>query len=278
VRKAVGGGGSQDAQRQGAFAELMQRSVPSYRQLAVASVRGGAGKTTMAALVATELARHRADRVLAVDADAELGSLPLRLGVHAERSLFDLAGTSPRTFEEAAPFLSRTADGLWVMSSTRGGRIAGEFTLETFQTALGAVSRYVSAAVVDCGAGILTEVNRGILAHAHGLVLVTPGTVDGALSARGALEWFAANNQQGLLSRTVIAMVSHAPQVGADLERAQQMLTAWGLPVVHVPYDRHAATGSSLDMSKIAGATRSAVNRIVHEVFARSLAAPGAPR
>ncbi|XVQ11681.1 MinD/ParA family ATP-binding protein [Spirillospora sp. CA-255316] len=278
VRKAVGGSAGQDAQQQAAFAELMQRSVPSYRQLAVASVRGGAGKTTMAALVATELARHRADRVLAADADAELGSLPLRLGVHAERSLFDLAGTNPRSFEEAAPFLSRTADGLWVMSSTRGGRIAGEFTLDTFQTALGAVSRYVSAAVIDCGAGILTELNRGILAHAHGLVLVTPGTVDGALSARGALEWFAANNQQGLLSRTVIAMVSHAPQVGADLERAQQMLTAWGLPVVHVPYDRHAATGSALDMTKIAGATRSAVNRIVHEVFARSLSAPGAPR
>src|SRR5690606_20917471 len=133
-----------------------------------------------------------------------------------ERSLFDLAGTNPRSFEEAAQFLSRTADGLWVMSSTRGGRIAGEFTLDTFRTALNAVSRYVSAAVIDCGAGILTELNRGIIAHAHGLVLVTPGTVDGALSARGALEWFAANNQQPLLSRTVIAMVSHAPQVGAD--------------------------------------------------------------
>jgi MinD-like ATPase involved in chromosome partitioning or flagellar assembly len=278
MRKAVGGSASQDAQQQAAFAELMRQSVPSCRQLAVASVRGGAGKTTMAALLATELARHRADRVLAADADAELGSLPLRLGVHAERSLFDLASTSPRTFEEAAQFLTRTSDGLWVMSSTRGGRIAGEFTLSTFQTALGAVTRYLSAVVVDCGAGILTELNRGILTNSHGLVLVTPGTVDGALSARGALEWFAGNDQQDLLARTVIAMVSHAQQVGADLDRAQQMLTAWGLPVVHVPYDRHAATGSALDMTKVGGNTRSAVNRIVHEVFARSLSAPGASR
>ncbi|WP_395108968.1 hypothetical protein [Actinomadura sp. SCN-SB] len=278
VRKAVGGGGAQNAQQEAAFAELMRQSVPSCRQLAVASVRGGAGKTTMAALVATELARHRADRVLAADADAELGSLPLRLGVHAERSLFDLATTHPRTFEEAAQFLSRTPDGLWVMSSTRGGRIAGEFTLSTFQTALSVVTRYLSAVVVDCGAGILTELNRGILKSSHGLVLVTPGTVDGALSARGALEWFAGNNQQDLLPRTVIAMVSHAQQVGADLDRAQQMLTAWGLPVVHVPYDRHAATGSALDMTKVGANTRSAVNRIVHEVFARSLSVPGTSR
>src|SRR5690606_33295762 len=83
VRRAVGGG-SRDAREMAAFTELMQRQVPSTRQIAVASVRGGAGKTTMAALVATELARHRPDRVLAADADAELGSLPLRLGVRSQ--------------------------------------------------------------------------------------------------------------------------------------------------------------------------------------------------
>ncbi|MUN34996.1 AAA family ATPase [Actinomadura litoris] len=272
VRRVVGGGGGA-AREMAAFAELMRHSVPGARQIAVASVRGGAGKTTMAALVATELARHRADRVLAADADAELGSLPLRLGVRSQLSLFELAGQNPRTFEEAAQFLSRTPDGLFVLSSTRDGRIAGEFTLETFQSALNAVGRYVAATVVDCGAGILTELNRGVIAGSHGLVLVTPGTVDGALSARGALEWFAGNDQQAVLPRTVIAMVSHAPQVGADLERAHQMLTAWGLPVVSVPYDRHLATGGSLDMSKISAAARAAVIRVVHEVFSRSLSA-----
>ncbi|MFS2295699.1 MAG: MinD/ParA family protein [Actinomadura sp.] len=275
-RRAVGGG-SRDAREMAAFSELMQRQVPSTRQIAVASVRGGAGKTTMAALVATELARHRPDRVLAADADAELGSLPLRLGVRPQLSLFDLAGQNPRSFEEAARFLSRTTEGLFVLSSTRGGRIAGEFTLDTFQDALSQVARYVGAAVIDCGAGILTELNRGVIAASHGLVLVTPATVDGALSARGALEWYAGNDQSGLLRRTVIAMVSHAPQVGADLQRAHQMLAAWGLPVVFVPYDRHLATGGSLDQTKISAAARTSVIRIVHEVFGRSLGVPGTP-
>ncbi|WP_245623297.1 MinD/ParA family ATP-binding protein [Spirillospora albida] len=257
VRNAMGGGG-REARDRAAFAELMQRPVPSSRRIAIASVRGGAGKTTMAALVATELARHRADRVLAADADAELGSLPLRLGVRPQLSLFDLAAQPPRTFEEAERFLTRTPHGLYVLSSTRGGRIAGEFTLDTFQTALSAVSRYVAATVVDCGAGILTEVNRGVIAGSHGLVLVTPGTVDGALSARGALEWFAANNQQELLPRSIIAMVSHAPQVDADLRRAHEMLTAWGLPVVFVPYDRQLATGGPVDVDRVSAAARTA--------------------
>ncbi|MFG2084970.1 MULTISPECIES: MinD/ParA family protein [unclassified Spirillospora] len=274
VRNAMGGG-AREARERAAFADLMQRSVPSARQIAVASVRGGAGKTTMAALLATELARNRPDRVLAADADAELGSLPLRLGVRPQLSLFDLAAHNPNTFQEAEHFLTRTPDGLYVLSSTRGGRIAGEFTLEMFQTALSSVSRYVAATVVDCGAGILTEVNRGVVSSSHGLVLVTPGTVDGALSARGALEWYANNDQGGPLSRTVIAMVSHAPQVGADLQRAHQMLAAWGLPVIFVPYDRHLATGSSVDLSKVSAAARTAITRIVHEVFSRSLAAGG---
>ncbi|MFI6514786.1 hypothetical protein ACIBF1_04405 [Spirillospora sp. NPDC050679] len=271
MRKAVGASGATGIKTQAELVEMLQRPVAGYRQLAVASVRGGAGKTSMAALVATELARHRADRVLAVDADAELGSLPLRLGVRTELSLFDLAGRQPRTFEEAAQFLARTESGLWALSSTRGGRIAGEFTVDTFQSALSALTRYFAAVIVDCGAGILTELHRGILAHTHGLVLVTPGTVDGALSARGALEWFAGNGQQALIARTVIAMVSHAPQAGADLDRARQMLTEWGVPVVHVPYDRHLATGGALDLSKVGADTGTAVGRIAAEVFARSI-------
>ncbi|WP_018653677.1 hypothetical protein [Actinomadura flavalba] len=278
VRKAVGATGSHDAATQAEIAALLQRPVPSYRQIAVASVRGGAGKTSISALLASELARNRTDRVLAVDADAELGSLPLRLGVRSELSLFDLAGRQPRTFEEAAHYLARTEAGLWVLSSTRGGRIAGEFTIETFQTALASLSRYFAAAVVDCGAGILTEVHRGILGQTHGLVLVTPGTADGALSARGALEWFAGNGQQALLARTVIAMVTHAPQVGADLERAREMLSAWGLPVVNVPYDRHLAAGGALDPAKLGDATRAAAGQIAAEVFARALGGGGVVR
>ncbi|MDL4772849.1 MinD/ParA family ATP-binding protein [Actinomadura xylanilytica] len=278
LRRAVGGSGGAGFKDQAEIVELLRRPVPSYRQLAVVSVRGGAGKTTISALVASELARHRTDRVIAIDADAELGSLPLRLGVRAERSLFDLAGQQPRSFEEAAQFLTRNAAGLWVLSSSRGGRIAGEFTIDTFQAAVGALSRYVSAAVVDCGAGILTELHRGILATTHAQVLVTPGTVDGALSARGALEWFSNNGQSALLSRTVIAMVTHAPHGGADLDRAGQMLSSGGLPVVYVPYDRHLAVGGALDLTKVSEATHTAVTRVVAEVFARSFGPAGVAR
>ncbi|TDD62768.1 hypothetical protein E1293_43775, partial [Actinomadura darangshiensis] len=269
VRKAVGASGQ--IRNQAEISDYLRRPVGGFRQITVVSVRGGAGKTTVAALLATELARHRTDRVIAMDADAELGSLPLRLGVRSEMSLFELAAQRPRSFEEAARYMQQTRDGLWVLAATRGGRITGEFGYDTFQAAFSAVSRYVSIAVTDCSAGILTDLHKGILGQSHSVVLVTPGTVDGALSARGALEWFAQGGQQRLLPRTVIAMVSHAPQIGADLTRATQMLTAWGTPVVHVPYDRHVAAGSAFDMTRLGEGAQAAVSRIAYEAFARSL-------
>lgn len=277
VRKAVGASAADEVRMSADVEAVLTRQVPSSRQIAVTSIRGGAGKTTVAGLTATVIAQHRQDRVLAVDADSGLGSLPLRLGVHTERSLHDLAASSPRTFEEASRFLGRNADGLWVLSGTAGGRITHELDLNTFKVAAGQMSRYFSAMVVDCGAGLLPELQRGILAGAHAQVMVTPGTVDGALSARGALEWQARNGYQHLLTRTVIAFVTHTPHVDADLTRAAQLLSGGGMPVVHLPYDRHLATGTAVESARIGQETRAAATRVALEAFTRATSVPDQP-
>lgn len=221
----------------------------------------------MAALTATVLAQYRRDRVMAVDADAELGSMPLRFGVNPGLSLHDLASARPRSFEDAARFLSRTREGLWVLSGTAGGRIAAELDLATYQATAGSMIRYFAAMVVDCGAGILPELQRGILAEAHAQVMVVPATVDGALSAQGSLEWLARNGYDHLLSRTVIAFVTHTPHADADLARAGRMLSAGGRPVVHMPYDRHLAAGTSIESARIGQGSRAAAIRIAVEAF-----------
>jgi MinD-like ATPase involved in chromosome partitioning or flagellar assembly len=271
VRRAMGTSQADEIRKTADVEKVLSRPVPSARQIAVTSIRGGAGKTTVAGLTATVIAQYRKDRVLAVDADSGLGSLPLRLGVRTERSLHDLVEHLPRGFDDAAPFLGRTADGLWVLSGTAGGQITHELDLDTFRTAAGAMSRYFSALVIDCGAGLLPELQRGILAEAHAQVLVTPGTVDGALSARGALEWQARNGYQHLLTRTVIAFVTHTPHVDADLTRAAQLLSGGGMPVVHMPYDRHLATGTAVESARIGQETRAAAIRVALEAFARAI-------
>jgi MinD-like ATPase involved in chromosome partitioning or flagellar assembly len=270
VRRAVGAAAANEIRRTADVESVLSRPVSSCRQIAVTSIRGGAGKTTVAGLTATVISQYRQDRVLAVDADSGLGSLPLRLGVRPARSLHDLTAANPRTFEEVTPFLSRTADGLWVLSGTAGGHITHELDLDTFKSAAGRMTRYFSALVIDCGAGLLPELQRGILGDAHAQVMVTPGTVDGALSAQGALEWQARNGYQHLLTRTVVAFVTHTPHVDSDLTRAAQLLSGGGMPVVHMPYDRHLATGTAVESARIGQETRAAAIRVALEAFARA--------
>lgn len=270
MRKAVGGGAAADAREQAELHDLMVRPVSTCRQIAVVSVRGGAGKTTLAALTATAIADIRGDRVLAVDADSALGSLPLRLGVRAEHTVQDLASRTPRSWDEAAPFLARAQENLWVLPGSLEGRMTAELDLTTFRTAVGGLGRYFSTAMIDCGAGVLGALQRGILETSHAQLLVTPGTVDGALSARGALDWFVANGNAALLQRTVIVLVTHSPHADADLERVREMLGTGGLPVIHLPYDRHVAAGTPIDTARLAATTRTAATRIAAEVFTRS--------
>ncbi|WP_312881445.1 MinD/ParA family ATP-binding protein [Actinomadura alba] len=269
VRKAVGASAAHDVRQLAELVNWIRRPLPSCRQIAVTSIRGGAGKTTVSALTAALIAEYRGDRVLAVDADSGLGSLPLRLRARTERSLHDLARVRLNSFEEAGPYLGRAAETLWVLPATTAGRVSTDLELDTFRAGIGNLTRYFSAAVIDCGAG-LGELQRGILTGVHGQIIVAQGTADGALSTRSTLEWMVGNGYGGLLPRTVIALVTHSPHVDSDLERARQMLSAGGMPVVHVPYDRQLATGAAIDMRRISEGSRVAATRIAAEILARS--------
>jgi MinD-like ATPase involved in chromosome partitioning or flagellar assembly len=275
MRKVVGTTAANDIREMADLNGRLIRPVSTCRQIAMVSVRGGAGKTTLAALIATVIAEHRNDRVLAVDAETGFGSLPLRLGATPQKSVHDLASAHPRTWDESSSYLTQVAQRLWVLSGTTGGRLERELDLDTFRSAFGGLGRYFSASVIDCGAGILGDLQQGILATAHAQLLVTPATVDGAYSARSAVEWFQANGHAELLSRTVIALVTHTPHADADIEQLQTMLSAGGLTVTHLPYDRHLATGTALDMERIGAATRAAATRIAADVFSRTIGGVG---
>jgi MinD-like ATPase involved in chromosome partitioning or flagellar assembly len=268
MRKMVGASAAGDVRNVSELTAQLGRPVPSCRRIVVTSIRGGAGKSSVAALVADVLRRHRDDRVLAIDADPGMGSLPLRLGVTPRRSLRELAAARPRSWEEAAAFLAHTEDGLWVLSGASDG-VSEELSLKTFQVGAGTLGRYFAAAVIDCGAGLVSGLHREVLGSAHAQVFVVPGTGDGALSARAALDWFGQNGLGALLSRTVIALVGQ--NGGGELDRAAEALADGGASVVSVPYDRHLASGSAIVADRIAAATRTAATRIAAEAFAHTL-------
>ncbi|MDL4772591.1 MinD/ParA family ATP-binding protein [Actinomadura xylanilytica] len=271
MRKGIGASAAGQARELARLTAQLGAPVPSCRRIVVTSVRGGAGKSTIAALVAGVIRRHRDDRVIAIDADPGLGSLPLRLDVRGARSLRDLAAARPQSWDETAAFLTRTEEGLWVLPAHSERKLGGDLDDEIFRAGAGRLGRYFSTSVIDCGAGLVSGLQRGVLSGAHAQVFVAPGTTDGAASARAALGWFAQNGHGPLLSRTVIALVAHTPSPGAELERAAEELSAAGLLVVHIPYDRHLAAGIAITPERVGGAARDAATLIAAEAFARSL-------
>lgn len=271
MRKGIGASAAGQARELARLTAQLGAPVPSCRRIVVTSVRGGAGKSTIAALVAGVIRRHRDDRVIAIDADPGLGSLPLRLDVRGRAR----SATWPRRARRAGTRRPRSSPvprrACGCCPRIPSGSSAVIWTMRSSGPAAGRLGRYFSTSVIDCGAGLVSGLQRGVLSGAHAQVFVAPGTTDGAASARAALGWFAQNGHGPLLSRTVIALVAHTPSPGAELERAAEELSAAGLLVVHIPYDRHLAAGIAITPERVGGAARDAATLIAAEAFARSL-------
>ncbi|MET8278699.1 hypothetical protein [Micromonospora sp. NPDC005174] len=242
------------------LAAEVQAPVHTGRRIAVASVQGGAGKSTVAALLATVFAARRADPVLAADADPYEGSLTWRLGVPSDPSLQQLApgllaarGSDLRALE---PLLPRTGTGLWVLP--------GGTTNPNLCTAVTrALSRLFAVTVTDCPPGLEARTPAGVMADAHAVVLVAAATPDGVRGTYQALRRIVDDGYGTWLERVVVVLGAGNPHGRSTLIHgaARELIGQTGVPVVVLPYDRHLAAGALITPSRIGEATLVEVTR-----------------
>jgi MinD-like ATPase involved in chromosome partitioning or flagellar assembly len=278
IRVAVGATASRAVHDAVVDASRLRQPVTTARRIAVASMRGGAGKTTVALLTATALAYGRRDRVVAVDADPQLGSLALRAGTSSSGSVVDfgVAG-SFHDFAEPERYLGRTASGLWLVTGAYGAEVTG-LTLEAYRAAVASLARFFAVVVTDCGAGADSSLNRGVLLDAHALALVTPATADGIISAHHALSWLRRTPAAGLLARTVVVLCPRAARSeGVDLGRGAEILASHRVQVTSLPYDRHLAAGARIEPTMIGEATRHEVIALAGDLLSLAIASGGHP-
>ncbi|WP_406216810.1 MinD/ParA family protein [Streptomyces decoyicus] len=253
-------------------AAVLQQPVTTGRQIAVTSIRGGSGKSTVAALLGTTYAHYRHDPVLFLEADPALGSLPQRLGaeslrwttseiadiVKADMSLLDVTG-----------YLVQLPNNAWLLPASQG-QIGVMLDSRAYERAVVALRRYFGVMVIDCET-LPTEVARVALAAAHGRVLTTPATPEGITSTFSVLQWM-----QGLprhvIAGTVVVLTELVAHSGLDLDEAAQRLRSTGVSVQVLPYDRHLAAGGRVRTELLAHPTREAAARLAADVFQLSLA------
>jgi MinD-like ATPase involved in chromosome partitioning or flagellar assembly len=277
VRELLGVDASKEVREATQRAQRLRQPVTTLRRLAVLSGRGGAGKTTVATLLATTLAGSRHDRVLAVDAAPDLGSLALRAGAASPHPLAAFARAAPpvRGFADVEPHLGRGDGGLWLL--TGGGGAGERLDLPAWQAAVAALSRYFAVLVTDCGPDPASRLNLGILGDAHALALVTPATVDGVVGAHQAIDRLRAGPAAALVQRTVVVLSTQTPHTeGVDLKRGARTLASQGVRVARLPYDRHLAAGARIHPDLLGERTRVAAIGLAGDLLTFAMSDRGA--
>lgn len=262
---------SQEVTEESRIARELQQPVTTGRVIAVTSIRGGVGKTTTSALLARTFNHYRHDPVLALDTDAALGTLPVRLGAETVRwSCRELAEllTPSMQLTDVTGYLVPVADGGWLLPASQG-RVGAPLDMRTYRTVTLALRRYFAVTVVDCES-LPGEVARTAMDTAHARVVVAPLTAEGVNGTRAVLDWLAQLPHRAL-ETTVVALMSNSPDLVLDPKVAATHLRETGVTVVPVPYDRHLAGGGPIDSALLGRATRTAATRLAAEAMGRAV-------
>ncbi|MFB7188528.1 MinD/ParA family protein [Streptomyces sp. NPDC056230] len=267
LRVSVSSSAAREVARTTATAEMLQQPVTTGRQIAVTSIRGGAGKSTVAALLGTAYAHYRQDPVLFVEADPALGSLPLRLGAETLRwTTGDLAGIiEPQmSLMDITGYLVQLPGNAWLLPGSQG-QIGAMLDSRAYERVMVSLRRYFGVTVVDCET-LPAEVARVALSAAQARVLAAPATLEGITSTYAVLQWMQSLPRQ-VIAGTVVVLSELVPHPGLDLAEAAEKLKATGAGVQVLPYDRHLAAGGAIRTELLAHATREAATRLAADVF-----------
>ena len=247
-----------------------------HQRVAVLSLKGGVGKTTTTVALGATLASLRGDRVLAVDANPDRGTLSDKVRLETAATIRDLLNERHLVsrYADIRGFTSQAPSRLEILASDRDPAVSEAFSAEDYREVARIVEHFYSICITDCGTGLLHSAMGGVLGLADQVVLVSSASVDGARSASATLDWLEAHGHGGLVRGAVVvlSMVRSNSKSSVDLERLEQHFAGRCREVVRVPWDGHLEEGAEVDLEQLATATKDAYLSLaasVGEAFAR---------
>lgn len=235
------------------------------RYVPVLSRKGGVGKTTVTTLLGMALADIREDRIIAMDANPDRGTLSDRSPGRADFTARQLVQNryAIDSFAQLASYVTRDGSRLHVLASDTDPTVAQAFDDADYRAVTEVLSRYYSVVLTDSGTGMVHSVMRGTLEKADSVVLVSGGSVDEARLASETLSWLEAHGRQDLLAKAIVVInLSSGGGTRVDISQIEQHFRSRVNTVVRIPYDRHLAEGSRVDLAKLDPATRRAVTEL----------------
>lgn len=227
--------------------------------------KGGVGKTTTTTLLGMAMALVREDRVLAIDANPDRGTLAERFNKSTEKTVRDLVSNAAKilTFNDFSEYVNRDKTRLDVLASDTDPFLSEAFGANDYNIVADLASRYYSIALTDCGTGIIHSVMGATLQRADGLVIVSGGSFDEARLASETLTWLESNGYGDLVKNSIVA-INTATQ-GTNLIKLREIEDHFKSRVretVRVPYDAMLAAGSYIDFKKLKPETQEAARQL----------------
>ncbi|MGX9788715.1 MinD/ParA family ATP-binding protein [Mycobacterium sp. MMS18-G62] len=238
----------------------IRRNARDSYQIGVFGLKGGVGKTAVTVALGSALAKVRGDRILAVDADPDGGNLADRAGRQSAATIADLlADQELARYNDIRAYTSMNSSNLEVLSSEEYSGARREFNDEDWQGATNIVSRYYNLVLADCGAGLFQPAARSVLSTVSGLVIVASASIDGARQAAVTMDWLRQNGYQDLLGRSCVVINHVVPgKPNIDVDDLVQQFERHVPPgrVVVLPYDKHIAAGTEIQLDLLSNQFR----------------------
>ncbi|HEY2762729.1 MAG TPA: MinD/ParA family protein [Pseudonocardiaceae bacterium] len=247
------GEGPADVQRRELIARINQPLHGCYK-IAMLSLKGGVGKTTITTTLGSTFASLRGDRVIAVDANPDRGTLSQKIPLETTATVRHLLRDAQRIrrYSDIRAYTSQGPSRLEILASEQDPAVSEAFSEEDYRRTVTLLEHFYNILLTDCGTGLMHSAMKGVLDTAGSLVIVSSGSIDGARSASATLDWLDAHGYRELVSRSVAVINSVRPMSGkVDLDRVAMHFAARCRSVCRMPFDEHLEEGGEIDLDQL---------------------------
>lgn len=251
--------------RKSVDARISKRFEGGTRFVAVLTRKGGVGKTTISALLGMAMADVREDRVIAIDANPDRGTLAERITRNTRATVRDVItrARSVTTFNEFQTLISRDETRMDVLASDADPTISEAFDEDDYNVVADIAERFYSIAITDCGTGMLHSAMSATLQRADSIIVVSGGSVDEARLASETLTWLESNGYPHLVKNAVVALntATHGTNL-VKLDEIEAHFQSRVRAIARIPYDQTLATGSVIRYHSLTPNTRNAAREL----------------
>jgi MinD-like ATPase involved in chromosome partitioning or flagellar assembly len=238
-------------------------------KIALLSLKGGVGKTTMTATLGATFASLRGDRVVAVDANPDRGTLSQKIPLETSATVRHLLRDAQRVrrYTDVRAYTSQGSSRLEVLASEQDPAVSEAFSEDDYRRTVNLLEHFYNMVLTDCGTGLMHSAMYGVLGVADQIVVVSSGSIDGARSASATMDWLDAHGH-GDLVRNAVAVINCVSRSagGVDLDRVAEHFAGRCRAVVRVPFDPHLQEGAEVDLDRLDPRTRLGLLELAAEV------------